>query len=118
LSWVESGRAAGDASPPVQISLPKDDGPHDALTEWWYYTGQLVTDGGEPYGFEQVTFKGRRRRLAGLASHVAITDGGRQRFRYDQRAVLDDGSIAKPGAGFDLAIGDWTMRGSDGTDAL
>ena len=26
---------------PLPIVLPRDDGPHDRLTEWWYYTGHL-----------------------------------------------------------------------------
>jgi predicted secreted hydrolase len=110
--------AADEASPPLAISLPRDDGPHQALTEWWYYTGHLQTDGGADYGFEQVTFQGRRGALAGSASHVAITDGGRQRFRYGQRAVIDKEATAKPGGGFDFAIGDWSMRGEDGVDEL
>ncbi len=109
---------AADDAPPAPIALPKDDGPHDAVTEWWYYTGHLETAKGRLFGFEQVTFKGRRGALAGYASHVAITDGERQRFTYDQRAVLDDGSIARPGDGFDLTIGDWSMRGRDGHDSL
>jgi predicted secreted hydrolase len=88
------------------------------LTEWWYYTGHLVTGDGLLYGFEQVTFKARRNALAGLAAHVAITDRGRRRFRYDQRAVLDNGSIANVGNGFDLTIGDWSMRGANGIDEL
>src|SRR5206468_2316470 len=27
---------------PAPMRLPADDVPHDALTEWWYYTGHLV----------------------------------------------------------------------------
>ena len=27
---------------PLPIVLPRDDGPHDRLTEWWYYTGHLI----------------------------------------------------------------------------
>jgi predicted secreted hydrolase len=36
-----SGRPAVSADP-LPIVLPRDDGPHDRLTEWWYYTGHLV----------------------------------------------------------------------------
>jgi predicted secreted hydrolase len=115
---TSSARAADDATPTVAISFPWDDGPHDALTEWWYYTGHLETADGALYGFEQVTFKGRRGLLAGQVSHVAITDVGRQRFSYDQRALLDETVIAKPGPGFDLAIGNWSMKGVNGTDEL
>ena len=29
------------AADPVPIRLPQDDGAHQRLTEWWYYTGHL-----------------------------------------------------------------------------
>lgn len=32
------------ALPPVR--LPQDEGPHDVLAEWWYYTGHLYAPGG------------------------------------------------------------------------
>lgn len=118
FAWVERGRAAPDAPAPAPIAFPRDDAPHQALTEWWYYTGHLETGNGRRYGFEQVAFKARRGTLAGFAAHAAVTDSDRQRFRYDQRAVLDDGSIARPRTGFDLAIGNWSMRGANGSDEL
>ena len=31
---------------PLPVVLPRDDGPHDRLTEWWYYTGHLRADDG------------------------------------------------------------------------
>ena len=31
---------------PQPIGLPRDDAPHDRLTEWWYYTGHLHDDDG------------------------------------------------------------------------
>ena len=34
--------------PAVAISLPRDDAPHDRLTEWWYYTGHLRDDARRP----------------------------------------------------------------------
>jgi predicted secreted hydrolase len=102
----------------VPVSFPRDDSPHDAVTEWWYHTGHLEIEEGRFFGFEQVTFKGVRGSLAGYASHVAITDGEQQRLTYDQRAAIDNGSIAKPGEGFDLTIGDWMMRGRLGHDVL
>ena len=37
---------------PLPVVLPRDDGPHDRLTEWWYYTGHLRADDGSRYGFE------------------------------------------------------------------
>ena len=36
---------------PIPIELPRDDGPHDRLTEWWYYTGHLRDSDGGRWGF-------------------------------------------------------------------
>ena len=105
----------GDA--PMQVTFPRDDGPHDVATEWWYYTGHLFTEGGERYGFELVFFKGQRGTLEGYVAHYAMTDNPRQQFRFDQRIVGAAG-VSKPGEGFDLTIGDWAMRGANGRDAL
>ena len=46
---------------PIPIVLPRDDGPHDRMTEWWYYTGHLKTvPDGRRYGFEAVVFRAER----------------------------------------------------------
>ncbi len=95
----------------------------------------------EEYGFELVFFRGvRGDRPPGYAAHFAITDLPRQRFRYDQRVDValneaarpiaaagpepDGGrlvgtvALPQPGGGFDLALGNWRMRGRGGRDHL
>ena len=47
----ESPVASPPGDAPVPVAFPRDDGPHDVLTEWWYYTGHLFTAAGERYGF-------------------------------------------------------------------
>src|SRR6476469_8547825 len=63
------GKAAwpGPFSPPPQgtpapapIAFPRDEAPHDTLTEWWYYTGHLQAEDGARYGFESVIFQSIR----------------------------------------------------------
>ncbi len=40
------------------IAFPQDLGPHDDYqTEWWYYTGNLETDDGRPFGFQLTFFR-------------------------------------------------------------
>ncbi|TMQ04140.1 MAG: hypothetical protein E6J90_52205, partial [Deltaproteobacteria bacterium] len=71
---------------PQPIALPRDDGPHDRLTEWWYYTGHLRTDDGRRFGFEFVIFRAERGGFpVTWASHLAITDEGGAAFHYAQR---------------------------------
>jgi predicted secreted hydrolase len=45
-------------SGPCNLVFPKDHGSHPGYrTEWWYYTGNLEADSGEPYGFQLTFFR-------------------------------------------------------------
>lgn len=99
---------------PVPIAFPRDEGQHDFLTEWWYYTGHLRTADGRELGFESVFFQSRRDAFPPFfAAHVAVTDQSRGVFAYDQRtgpAVVGDSP------GFALTLGDWSWQGLEGND--
>jgi predicted secreted hydrolase len=129
---------------PVPIVLPRDDGPHDRLTEWWYYTGHLVahdqgyTISPQRYGFEFVIFRAERGAFpTSWASHLALTDENGDRFHYAQRLQVGDLVDRSPRAsdgtpsGFDLEITaadptrpetlrhpPWQMAGRNGSDHL
>ena len=123
---------------PVSIELPRDDGPHDRLTEWWYYTGHLRSAGGARLGFEYVIFRAERGAFpTSWASHLAVTDESGDRFLYSQRLETGpqvDRSRRSPDgqpSGFDLTLDGhdpsapltserpvWTMVGSNGADRL
>ncbi len=46
------------ATEPNAIRFPRDFGPHDDYqTEWWYYTGNLTTADGRPFGFQLTIFR-------------------------------------------------------------
>ncbi|MCC7107450.1 MAG: carotenoid 1,2-hydratase [Chloroflexi bacterium] len=99
------------------LTLPKDEAPHQDLTEWWYYTGHLQADDGRQYGFEVVTFQAIRGDYpVAYAAHFAVTDHARGAFWYRERASF--GPRTGSTAGFDLRVGDWRMRGLDGHDEL
>ncbi len=123
---------------PQPIALPRDDGPHDRLTEWWYYTGHLRTADGERFGFEYVVFRAERGVFpTSWAAHLALTDETGDRFGYAQRMEVGPQVDRSPRdgtgepTGFDLSIAGidpsrpatagrppWTMLGSDGSDHL
>jgi predicted secreted hydrolase len=74
---------------PQPIALPRDDGPHDRLTEWWYYTGHLRDATGRRFGFEFVVFRAERGDFpVTWASHLALTDEAGNRFAYAQRSEI------------------------------
>jgi predicted secreted hydrolase len=122
------------AADPQPVVLPRDDAPHDRLTEWWYDTGHLVDETGGRWGFELVVFRAERGGFpVTWASHLALTDEGGGAFHYAQRAEIGPQvDVAVPGAtGFDLAIrgldpadpstftrAPWTMAGAGGKDHL
>jgi predicted secreted hydrolase len=112
--------AAAFVTPPPAfepVRLPRDDAPHDALTEWWYYTGHLFGDDGRRYGFEYVIFQFSRGEFAPrYASHFAVTDSAGQRFRYAERSGTD--AIRPAEQGFSLDLDGWTMAGALGNDHL
>ena len=130
--------ATAPPADPVAISLPRDDGPHDRLTEWWYYTGHLETADGRHFGFEAVIFRAERGDVpVTWASHLALTDESGGHFRYAQRSEIGPAADHSPrdsaGAptGFDLGIvgfdpsdptapppSPWRLSGSGGTDRI
>jgi predicted secreted hydrolase len=123
---------------PLPVELPRDDGPHDRLMEWWYYTGHLRDDEGGRWGFEYVIFRAERGAFpVSWASHFALTDETGETFHYAQRqeigAQVDRSPVAPGGepTGFDLSLVGadpqrpgtftqpaWTMTGADGGDQL
>jgi len=119
---------------PRPIELPRDDGPHDRLTEWWYYTGHLKAADGRRFGFEFVVFRAERGGFpVSWASHLALTDETGGTFHYAQRSEIGPQVDARtpdhPDEAFAFAIrGDptdpaatrvpWSMAGGGGSDAL
>jgi predicted secreted hydrolase len=115
--FVETAPGVNDA--PIPVELPRDDGPHAAFIEWWYYTGHLFTAAGDRYGFELVVFKGERGELVGYAAHFAISDNVRGEFHYAERFTTASGvSTDVAGGGFDLRVDEWRMSGAGGEDRL
>ena len=133
----------GPARPPdpIPISLPRDDGPHDRLTEWWYYTGHLAAPDGRRFGFEAVVFRAERGSTpAGWAAHLALTDESGNRFFYAQRAEFGPQVDRSPRdgtgvpTGFDLGVSGlspvliaagapaaatpWRLAGANGMDRI
>ncbi len=132
------GPTAPPIADPQPIVFPRDDGPHDRLTEWWYYTGHLRTESGRRFGFEAVIFRAERGDVPpSWASHLALTDEADGRFLYAQRSeigpAVDQSPRSQGGApvGFDLQISGadpadpaaasgspWTLSGSGGRDHI
>ena len=113
----------GDATPgPVPgtvVRFPGDEAPHTNITEWWYYTGHVLTADGQRYGVEYVIFQGSRADFPiGYAAHFAIIDAKAQTFAFDEDVAIARDVRFGGSDGFDLRVNDWTMRGVNGSDLL
>jgi predicted secreted hydrolase len=96
---------------PCNLNFPKDHGPHPGYrTEWWYYTGNLQSDVGVPYGF-QLTFFRRQISPPGASKkwpkphsawrtqqiylgHAAISDISEKRYLPSERIARESLGIA------------------------
>jgi predicted secreted hydrolase len=117
-----------DGTEHAGVRLPRDLYAHrEAQTEWWYYTGHMLTRSGRRFGFELVFFKRRTDldrfgvvplRLIGNPlhlAHFAITDESRASFRYEHRKSAG-GMFDLPAQASEeryyLKLGNWTVRES------
>lgn len=114
------------ATPLPKLLLPNDEAPHRNLTEWWYYTGHFqgkdASGVAHDYGFELTFFQVLRGNFAPIyVGHYAVTDLSRGEFHFDQRLLTEPNAVLPNGTtttGFDLAINDWKVKGSQGHDHL
>jgi predicted secreted hydrolase len=102
-SSVAEAMARGDDLPfaqplePREFTFPDDHGPHEEYrTEWWYYTGNLWDEAGNPYGYQLTFFRNaitpdEPQRASELATndiymaHFAVTDGAdNQHYSFDR----------------------------------
>ena len=98
------------------ITLPKDDAPHHAEMEWWYYNGHLSTESGKKYSFHYTVFL-INNVAHHMVSHASINDYQTGRHYTAQQRTAGNPSTSKENA-FEFTQGDWLMAGSNGADQL
>ena len=96
---------------PCNLIFPKDHGPHPGYrTEWWYYTGNLQSDAGIPYGFQLTFFRhqisppGAQKKWPEPHSawrtqqiylgHAALSDISKKRYLPSERIARESLGIA------------------------
>ncbi|MBA3822334.1 MAG: carotenoid 1,2-hydratase [Ktedonobacterales bacterium] len=124
---LPAAQATPSPTPLPGLSLPFDEGPHQDLTEWWYYTGHLQgTDAmghAHTYGFELTFFQIARGDLTGYVGHYGLTDLTRGTYISQQQIVSDPNAVLRnesspPDTGFNLQVNAWSMHGLNGHEQL
>jgi predicted secreted hydrolase len=113
------------AQGPADLEFPADHGPHlDYQTEWWYYTGNLVTGNGQHFGYQLTFF---RRALAPPAqrseresawaadqvymAHFALTDvAGKSHRAFERFARGAAGLAGAQAAPYQVWLEDWQVE--------
>ena len=109
------------ALPGYKYQFPRDHGSHeDFKTEWWYYTGHMLTENNKKYGYELTFFrhgiehdssvKSNKNRNVYLA-HFALTDESAGKFQYFEK--MSRSGLPVAGAETDvLAVNNqgWTVE--------
>jgi predicted secreted hydrolase len=129
LAAIPRGGAAEDdrpfrrALPGYEFRFPADHAAHpDFRTEWWYYTGHLLTADGRTFGFQLTFFRHSLRRpdktrhsrwaLHTLYfAHFAVTDEEGRTFRFQEK--VNRGSLGLAGAEtgrYLVWVEDWSAR--------
>jgi predicted secreted hydrolase len=105
----------------TSVSLAKDEAPHSAAVEWWYFSGHLSGKDAKghvhTYGYEYVIFQlldfGPKPIYLG---NMSVTDLTRNSFKFAGEEASYP--VPKIPNRFALHAGSWTMSGSSGRDTL
>lgn len=103
------------------VELPRDDALLDGpLLQWWYWTGQLQSDKGRRFGFEEVFFVGQAlgQIVDGVMAQAAVSDVEANRFVDEQREAVGRPPSLPERFELSCAGGSITARGGNGHDQL
>ena len=104
------GTSENPAKPATSVSLPNDEGAHDAPVEWWYFNGHLTDDTGNRYSYHFVTFQTEAAKsVTPHLLQIIWADHAKEvQLNAEKPALL----TAKPTPGqFDISVAGWQMRG-------
>jgi predicted secreted hydrolase len=122
-SFLHSAEPWARALTPRSWSFPRDHGAHPEFkTEWWYLTGNLDDEKGNPYGYELTFFRhGLQPKPTQPDSawsirdiyfaHLAITDVQSRRFIFSEklsRGALGEVEISQKD--MQVRIADWSLQ--------
>ena len=100
----------------IKVSLPKDDGPHQAAMESWYFNGYLRSESGNYFSFYYAVSLASDLATQ-MVSHVSLNNHQTGKHYTAQRKTVGNSSINTENR-FELIQGDWLMVGGNGNDRL
>lgn len=103
------------------VTFPVDEAPHDVLTDWWYYSGHVVTEDNERYGVMFVIAQTLRNDLpAAYVANFGLSDAYQKKYKSEERSILVNRDQVTFGGsdGFHFNVKGWTLDGLSGVDHI
>ncbi len=110
---------------PREFYFPDDHGPHlEFRTEWWYFTGNVISSEGEHYGYQFTIFRqanGESTNMTGsdwesnqlYMAHMALTDAENNNFYSDEIFARGAAGLAQVVATpFSAHVDHWSVTGN------
>ncbi len=107
-----------------EFTFPDDHGPHnDFKLEWWYFTGNLISDDGRLFGYQFTIFRSAlnpvkssiKSELAAnqlYFAHFGITDiAGDRHYSFEKFARGADGLAGAAGNPLSINVENWAIKG-------
>ena len=102
-------------APPVVF--PDDEGPHEVMTEWWYYNGHLKASTGERFSYHYTIFAHKTLTTHSIV-HASLLDHQTMKTHHYQTRIPGFQTIQKPSGQFVLGHLPWQMSLLQGQDNL
>ena len=106
----------------IKFNFPEDHGPHPGFkTEWWYFTGNLITKDNKKFGYQFTIFRSALSKTETARnsewnsnqiymSHFALTDISDNEFFFEERFSRNGNKLAgAQSASFKVWLEDWQI---------
>lgn len=103
-----------EASP---VLFPQDDGPHETMTEWWYYNGHLVTKEGERFSYHYTLFAHKTLSTHSIIHATLLDHQTMKTYRFQQR-IPGFQTNQHPNGRFVLGAPPWQVSLLQGQDII
>lgn len=111
--------------------FPEDHGPHPGFrTEWWYFTGNIISDDNKKFGYQFTIFRtslssDKNQGISEWSSnqiymaHFTVTDIANEKFYYDEKFSRDGNELAGATSNpFKVWLEDWQIAESENRTAF
>lgn len=104
------------SSKALPVTFPRDDGPHEVRTEWWYYTGRLETEQGEVFSYHYTLFAHKAFATYSIIHFSMLDHTTMKSYQFQKR--IPGFQVVKVDSYFQLGTPPWQVKLLQSNDEL